>query len=104
MHFSVGFSLKKRSRESQGYVQRLSHRGINHSPVYNQQYETFNHYFELHEGTDQISTHTDLWTGFHTASRDDITEEDAMARKTSEVYSEVEKDIYDTLCTDIPVF
>lgn len=53
---------------------------------------------------DQTSTHTDRWKGFPAASRNDIIEEYAMAWKTTEVYSEVEKDVYNTSYTDIPVF
>lgn len=86
-------------------MQRLSYRGINHNPVYNKkQSETLNHHFELHEGMDQTSEHTDLWKGFHSASRNDIIEENVMAQKTIEVYNVVEKYVNNTLCTGIPVF
>lgn len=67
--------------------------------------EVLIHYFGLHEGMGQIHQHTQRhrW-GVPAASRHDIMDEYFMASKTTEVYSEVTKDIYSTLYTDIPMF
>lgn len=63
------------------------------------------HYFGSHEGMGQTHQHTQRhrW-GVPAASRHDIIDEYSMASKTTEVYSEVTKDIYSTLYTDIPMF